>query len=398
MDDPFAKWRTQPVTEAPAPSGDPFAKWRDTSAPKQSADPMAAMPEWMQTVHNAIGPSWGDAITLGMAGIGGRIPRGGMKPQSVMPGEGPPPSPGIKTVPTRAEIKDMSREIYKEAEEAGVRITPEAYNRLAYGIRHMAKKEGFASDVHPKAWHAAERIYSDRVVPPKVDPMSRVTGVTPKEQRRTYSFEDIDMHRRRATDALRGRDERYADDRRLAGKVAERIDEWWNSLEAKDIAGGDIAKAQALVPKARALWGRQAKARILDNIKENALDTVGANYTSAGLQTALRQQFKALNKKIRESDGKYGNFSKEEKALINSLTRGVSLENHLRYFGKLAPTSPMSAIMSMFLGHTAGGPVGAAATLAGGAAAAKASAGMQAKKLDQLNALVRRGYADDASY
>lgn len=380
----MAEW----TLTGPQQSASP-APWSLTGPDQEEDKPKSVMPDWAEKIHNAIAPDkvlgYPTMIGLALPGV-----RGGLGAQMPRVQATPP----VTTVPTRADLKGMSQQIYKEAEDAGVKITPEAYNRLAYGIRHLATKENMSRDFHPQAYHAAESIYKDRVVPPKVDPMSRVTGVTPKAEGRTYSFEDIDLHRQRAGEAFKGTN---PNDKRLAGKVSQYIDDWWNGLSAKDIAGGDLAKAQAAIPKARALWQRQAKAKILDDIQGNALDKVGANYSQAGMQTALRQEFRALNKKIRQSDGKFGNFSKEEKAVINSITRGSSMENALRYLGKFAPNSPISAVVSMHIGSF-GGPVGQAALMGGGYAAQRASAAMQAAKLNKLNALVRRGYADDVPF
>jgi hypothetical protein len=326
-------------------------------------------------------------------GFGGLV-AAGPRMAARSPSKSAAPTPNLKTVPTTAEIKDFSRQLYKEAEEAGVAVNSAAFNRLAYGIRHMAKKERMARDFHPQSYSAAEGLYADRVVKVAKNPMSPMTKVEPKQADRTYSLEDIDYHRRRAGLAARGHDPKYADDRRIASQISDRIDEWWSSLGPKDIASGDLAKAQSAIAGARPLWARMRKAEMLDAVQERALNAVGANYTNAGMQTALRQQFKS----IANNPKSMSKFTKEEQTVIKQITRGATAENMLRWAGKFSPSSPMSAIIAMFTGHMAGGPMGAAALMGGGAIAAKASAKMGAKKVDRLNALVRRGYADDAAY
>jgi hypothetical protein len=135
------------------------------------------------------------------------------------------------------------------------------------------------------------------------------------------------------------------------------------------------------------------KAETLDKIHERALNKVGANYSNAGMQTALRQEFKNL-----ANSPKMSRFTKEEQAVIRRIVRGASGENILRYLGKFAPTSPISAMVSMFVGAP-GGVVGQAALMGAGTVARNASARMGANKVNELNALVRRGYTEGgASY
>jgi CheY-specific phosphatase CheX len=175
--------------------------------------------------------------------------------------------------------------------------------------------------------------------------------------------------------------------------MTDRIDDWINKPTARDIAAGDPAKASESIKNARHLWERMRKAETLDKIQERALNKVGANYTSAGMQTALRQEFRNL-----ANSPKFSRFSKEEQALVRQIVRGASGENLLRYLGKFAPTSPISAMVSMFVGAP-GGVVGQAALMGAGTAARNASARMGASKVNELNALVRRGYTEGgASY
>ncbi len=396
MEDPLAKWRTQPSVDAP-PTSDPFAKWRSSEAPPQAEQPESkdAIPEWMLKVHNTIGPSWGTALTLGAMGM--RTPGG-----SVLPTKAPAPMATPKVAPnnqyaTTEQLKDMSQGLYKEAKEAGVEYTAPGYARLVAGLRHKMNKEGLRSDLHPDTAHAMDELI--KAIPRKpamvAEPaMSKITGEVarqPKPTKQTLDLSEIDTLRRVAGKAKRGFDPQKADDRRLAKIMTDRIDDWVAQPMARDIAAGDPAKASSAINNGRALWQRMRKAETLDKIHERALNKVGANYSNAGIQTALRQEFKAL-----ANSPKMSRFSKEEQAVIRQIVRGASGENILRYFGKFAPTSPMQAMVSMFVGAP-GGVVGQAALMGAGTVARNASARMGAKKVNELNALVRRGYTEDGA-
>jgi hypothetical protein len=387
MEDPFAKWRSQPVAEAPA-SGDPFARWRqrapeegapEAPPPQSGGDPMAAMPGWMQTVHNTIGPDWGTALTLGSMGVRG--PKG-----SVLPNRAPEAAPKVapnKQYATTEQLKDMSQGLYKESKEAGVEYTSQGYNRLVAGLEHKLAGEGVRKDLHPDTYHAINEMIKT----------GKSNGAVPGG--RNISLNELDQLRQVASKARRKFGESSNDaDKRLSKIVTDRIDDFINKPVASDVAAGDPIAAANAIKNGRALWQRMRKAETLDKIHERALNKVGANYTNAGMQTALKQEFRSL-----ANSPKFARFSKEEQAFVKRIIgRGVNMENVLRWAGKFAPTSPISAMVSMFVGAP-GGVVGQAALMGAGTAARALSTRIGAKKVNELNALVRRGYTEGgASY
>jgi hypothetical protein len=436
MADPFAKWRTGAV--------DPFAKWREAIQPQDWRDAeaqsnLAAMqpqdPGDTEVRGNILPLSRNvetDKLSLAVPGfiqdpatLPGDVYTGKVDPQSDEGGRralgfamatlpsniarGPRMRPGApepklasapknNMVPQTKELGEMASGLYDEWKKAGVEIKPDAFNRLAYSLRGLAEKELVGSKLHPGSHSALSTIYSKRVVAPKRDPLSggpnaKFTGVEPKQPSKTFSLEEIDNLPRQVKTAGRGHKEELADDRRIAGMAEDRIDEWLETLQPKDIASGDFQAAHSALQKSRPMWARYRKAEMLDEIKERALDKVGANYTAAGLQTALRQEFKA----IRGNPSKMRRFSKQEQQVIKSLTRGASFENALRYLGKFDPLGggAMQAVVSLAAGHMTAGP----ALNAAGFVANRASRRMTNKKLDKLNALVRRGYDEEgASY
>jgi hypothetical protein len=394
MEDPFAKWRTQPTIAAPAES-DPFAKWRAApSAPAPEEEEKSPLPGWMQSVHETIAPDkvLGYPAMLSLAIPGVRAPGMGLPTRTPMPQPAPKVAPNTE-YPTAARLKEMSQGLYKEAEGAGIQIKPEAYNRLAYGLVHKMKQERLHPKLHQDTYSAVNEIFSKVPRSPKVDPMSPVTGIVPKETKTTFSLGDIDQLRQLAGKAKRGFDPQKEADRRLAKIATDRIDEWLTTLKPSDVVAGDAVSAVKALKTARPLWQRMRKAETIEKIHERALNRVGANYSNAGMQTALRQELKNL-----ANSPKISRFNKEEQEVIKRIVRGASGENLLRWVGKFAPTSPMSAVVSMFVGAP-GGPVGQAALMGAGAIARGASARMGAKKFDELNALVHRGYTQGgASY
>jgi hypothetical protein len=98
--------------------------------------------------------------------------------------------------------------------------------------------------------------------------------------------------------------------------------------------------------EARALWSRTSKSQLIDNLIERAQLRAGANYTQAGMETALRHEFKSLAMNKRRMRG----FTKEQVDAVKKVANGGKLENTLRILGKFDPTTGgMGTAISMGL-------------------------------------------------
>lgn len=315
------------------------------------------------------------------------------RPFAARTAKAPEPVKVPDEVPSTQALKDMATSLYKEADDAGLKITGPSYGRLVAGLTHAVKKEGLDRALHPGSHAAMRRLIGE--IPKDVPPgaMSRLTGEKGVTSTKTFTLEEIDTLRKVIGAVRKSKDKDKADDRRIAGIMADRIDEWLGSLGTADVAAGDAMAASKSIRAARSIWTRMSKAELLDEAMERALDRVGANYTNAGLQTALRQEFK----RIKNAKHLFRKFSQQEQAVIRSIVRGNSVENYLRWAGKFSPSSPLSTAISIFTGgYGVGmGIPGALGLMGVGEVAARTSARMGQKKVNRLNALVRRGYDAD---
>jgi hypothetical protein len=174
-------------------------------------------------------------------------------------------------------------------------------------------------------------------------------------------------------------------DRRLAGLMVDKLDEHIDNLSAFDVTGPDPRAAVAALNQGMGEWRQMRKGERIAKLFENAKDAVGANYSQAGMQTALRQQFRQLKK----NDKVWRTFSPEEQGVITTVVRGGPVENVLRLYGKFAPQSvisiwPTIAAASMDMGTGA-----ALATTAYGAKAASSAMNLRNARL--ADEMVRRG-------
>lgn len=272
-----------------------------------------------------------------------------------------------EAAPTKEALKTASRAAYKRAEDAGAIIAPESFTKAKGAITQLMDKEGLDPTLHPKTTAALKRI---------------------NETEGPVTLEKLETLRKIARDAEGAID---PPDQRLAAKVVEVIDKFSGSLAAKDMVSGAPDAAMAL-KEARGLWSRARKADVIDEMVDRAQTRAGAHYTQAGMEHALRQEFKtlALNPKRMRT------FSPEERTAIKNIARGGAWENSLRNIGKFDPTSGgMAAFMSALLGGGGAIPTGglSLAIPVAGFAAKRGATRITAGKVARLNEMVRRGPA-----
>ncbi len=164
----------------------------------------------------------------------------------------------------------------------------------------------------------------------------------------------------------------------------DKIDDFEANLYDADVVSGDAAAGTAF-KEARALNTRLSKARTVQKLFDDAELAVGANYTAAGMDTALRQQFRSLAK----NDRKLRGFTGEEKAAVRKVVMGGPLQNALRVLGKFAPNGVVSSLAGIGAFSVAG--PGGLALPAAGIVARQGAAKMGLRNANRVSETVRRG-------
>lgn len=274
---------------------------------------------------------------------------------------------GVKAspAPSTKDLKDAASTAYKAAEKQGVAIEPNSFKIMATDIRAEAEKAGLDENLTPKSTAVLTRF--DKEVAPGVP----------------ITLEKAETLRRVALSAL---DSPEKNDRRIAHLIIDGLDDKIAGLKAGDLTGGNAPEALASLKDARGLYARSAKSADIDRLVEKAKNAVGANYTAAGMDTALRQQFRA----VANNQNAFGRFSKDEQAAILKIVRGSGLQNTLRLVGKLSPNSTFPIASELAVAGSGHGDVAAGMALAG-AVSKHAAAKMGQSNVNALSDLVRRG-------
>jgi hypothetical protein len=212
-------------------------------------------------------------------------------------------TPTKTEVPTTEQLRTAANLKYKEAKDSGVMVPADSYGKAVGEISEMARNEALNDKLHPKS--------------------SEVMRVLEKSREKDLTLQEAENLRKLALDAEGDVNSlgRQTADGRIAGKIVDELD--------------DKIDALSLNNEARALWSRTSKSQLLDNLIERAENRAGANYTQAGKETALRQEFKSLLNNPRRMRG----FTPEQKAAIKRVVHGGAVENTLRTLGKFDPTT-----------------------------------------------------------
>lgn len=279
---------------------------------------------------------------------------------------------------TTDELGDASRAAFRRADDAGVIVPQGELADFYVNARRQALDLG--ADLEPGAGVTSNTPMSAGVLR-RIDAATSMAGM-PAGLLRAYDLQELS----RIREAINGAAGNYANphDQKIAVMLRNEFDEWLDNLNPNQIAAGNAQEATAALREARDLWGRYRRSELLDQIQERALDAVGANYTQASLQTALRQQFRAL-----KNSKKYATFTMEERAAINDIVRGAPLENTLR---RLSLFAPRGAFTQMFAlgGVMAGEPLMLGASVLG-EAARRASGAMTNNSVNRLRRVVGGG-------
>jgi hypothetical protein len=298
-----------------------------------------------QTVTEATGnPLYGAATTLG-TGFAGSIKRP-QKEQALSSGA----------------LNRIATDRYDQLQASGVQLKTDEFvdsmNRIAKGLR----QEGYTPTGYPKVTGAIQELTST---------------AQPKD------WTEIQALRKMIRSGQTSMD---SEERRLASILLDEYDNYLMTVPKNDIASGDMKNTSELWSQARTSYSRMKKSEVFeDMLNEAKLDR--SKFTQSGEENSLAKQLRQLAK----NDKRMRLFTKEEQAAIEQAAKGGTVQNMLKFFGRFAPTGPVSG---MFTGGATVMNPALGLTMAGTAAASRVGAtNMRRASVDELSNLMRMGSA-----
>jgi hypothetical protein len=269
----------------------------------------------------------------------------------------------METAPSSEQLKDMASIAYKASADAGAVIKPESLQNAGQNI--------------------VKRVSNKIVIDPEVDTQAMaVIRRLNKTFDEPQTLEQLDLTRQFIRDAQRagGRDARFAKE------ALKEFDAYIEGIGSKDLLAGDSKKAISSLNQARDLWKRSQKVQVLDDIFSSADLRASANYSQSGMEQALRRKLVNL---ADSEDIKF--FSKTEQEAIRAAAKGGSVQNFLRWAGKVSPSSVVAGAGGAYIGASLLGPTGAAIVPIVGYGAKKASERMELNRFKNLQDMLALG-------
>lgn len=269
-----------------------------------------------------------------------------------------------KTIPSADVLAKESAAAYKAVDQAGITIAPKSFDQMVDDVAVAAKVAKINDKLHPDSAAALEMLVQSK-------------GQSP-------TLTEIDQLRQILADAAKSP---KPGDRRIASIMIDKLDNFVDGLTATDVAGGvDPLKAVSALNKARETYAMRMKAQTIAEAF-NAADLRAASTGSGGnLDNTIRQNIRAILSNPKKSRG----FTSEEREMMEKVVRGGSLQNFMRWVGKLSPEG--NGLMTML--QTIGG------VATGGATVPLAVVGFGAKKfadtatprnVEALSRIIRSG-------
>jgi len=226
---------------------------------------------------------------------------------------------------SQEELVAQAKNLYDKAKESGIQFRPTKFANEMLNLGKDLRQEGYT----PTAYPGLDSILHEAA---RTD--------MPKDFTELQAIRKMIQGQQKSTDP---------ETRRLASIMKDRFDDYILNAPGEHISGSP--EGAKVWQEARNSYSRLKKAEIFDDMLEQAQIEGKTLFTQSGSENSLAKQLRQLTK----NDRKMRTFTPEEQQQIRDAAKGSTPQNLLRFYGKFAPTSPVSLIPS--LGGVALNPV-----------------------------------------
>jgi len=249
---------------------------------------------------------------------------------------------------------------YNQLQQSGVQLKTdefvESMDKIAKGLRD----EGYTPKAYPKISGAIEELTSTS---------------QPKDWTELQALRKMIRGGQKSIDP---------EERRIASILLDDYDNYLMTVPKEAIAAGDMKNAGQLWSEARNAYSRMKKSEVFeDMLNEAKLDK--SKFTQSGEENSLAKQLRQLAK----NDKKMRLFTKDEQDAIEQAAKGGSVQNMLKFFGRFAPTGPVSGIFTG--GATALNPALGIPMALGAAGSRVGATNMRRTSVEDLANMMRYG-------
>ena len=264
-----------------------------------------------------------------------------------------------KGAPTHEDLVLESKNLYDKAKQAGVQFDTNKFANEMFNIGTNLRNEGYVKAAYPG-------------IGAVLDELTNVKN--------SKDFSELQALRKMIQGQQKSPDPQT---RSLATSLKDDFDNYVLNAPSNHITTG-TPQGMKDWADARQSYSRLKKSEIFDDMLGNAeLDK--SKFTQAGPENSMAMQLRNLAK----NDKKMRTFTKEEQDAIKEAANGGTAQNLLKFYGRFAPTGPVSSIFSG--GAAALEPLIGVPFAAGAAGARMGAIALRKNSIENLAAQMRLG-------
>ncbi len=229
---------------------------------------------------------------------------------------------GAKTPKAEAPLSTTALERvaeskYQQLDASGIQLNNQAFTGSMSDIQKSLRNEGYTPKAYPKVTGALEELTST---------------AQPKDWTELQALRKMIKGAKASIDP---------DEKRLASILLEKYDDYLLSVPKTDVIAGDAKQVGKLWDEARDAYSRMKKSEVFEDMLSTAeLDR--SKFTQSGAENSLAQQLRNLAK----NDKKMRLFTKDEQEAIRKAAKGDTMQNLMKFYGRFAPTGPVSGLFT----------------------------------------------------
>jgi hypothetical protein len=267
-----------------------------------------------------------------------------------------------KETPSSQVLSRVAEDRYTQLQESGIQLDNKAFTDQMGKIAKSLREAGYTPTAYPKITGAIEELTS---------------MVQPKDWTELQALRKMIKGGQKSIDP---------EERRLASILLDEYDNYLTNVPKTDIVAGDGKAVGRAWEEARNTYSRMKKAEVFEDMLETAkLDR--SKFTQSGEENSLAKQLRDLAK----NEKRMRLFTKDEQEAIAKASKGGTTQNLLKFFGRFAPTGPVSGLFTGGISVMA--PAVGVPLAAGAAASRMAATGMRRASVEDLASIMRAGQA-----
>lgn len=265
----------------------------------------------------------------------------------------------MASAPTAEALAQEAADLYGQTKKGNISFKPEAFGAEMNQVGKDLRELGYHPKLHPDVKVALDELKNTKA---------------PKDMLELQALREF------ITNATGSQNPK---EKMIAMALKDKFDSYILNAPKEVIATGS-PEAIKTWEKARDAYSRMRKSEVFTDMLDKAeLDKT--KFSMSGTENSLTAQLRQLAK----NDKKMRLFTPTEQEAIKQAAKGGNTQNLLRYFGKFAPTGPVSVIAPL-MATAASAPLGLAAT-AGAMGARIAATKMRKSDVEKLAAMMRAG-------